>query len=156
MQERLKIADDDDAGKTRERLSELAARMIVRGLSLMESGELTETEQQEAGVSYARKLEIAESCLDWNKCADELARIVRGFSPRPGAWFEHEGSRIKVLRAHVTFGSGVPGTVLDDALTIACGEGALQLDILQRSGKTQMETANFLRGYPLPLGTVFR
>jgi len=84
----------------------------------------------------------------------ELARTVRAFDPWPGAWFDHDGSRIKVLAARNVDGSGEPGTILDDALTVACGDGALAVTRAQRPGKGAMEASAFLRGYALPMGTV--
>ncbi len=154
VQESSAIASDDDAGSVRKRLSVLAADSIVRVLEQIELGDVTATAQRDEEATYAHKLEASEGRLDWRKRADELANIVRGLSPRPGAWFEYEGVRIKVLRAEVTSGTDSPGAVVDDALTIACGEGTLRLERLQRPGKAVMDSADFLRGYALPRGSV--
>ncbi len=153
LQQSLAIASDADAGTIRTRLSILAADLLVQALEQVESGEATATPQRESEATYAHKLEVSEGRLDWHKGADELASLVLGFSPRPGAWFEHKGVRIKVLRAKVTAGGGLPGAVVDDVLTVACGDGTLRLERLQRPGKAAMDTADFLRGYALPRGT---
>ncbi len=154
MQEPLMIGSDDDAGSLREQLSVLAADLIVRALERVELGSMTSIAQHQVGVTYARKLDVSEGRLDWHKRADELARLVRGFGPRPGAWFEHDGTRIRVLKAAVASGNGSPGAVVDDALTVACGEATLRLGRLQRPGKVAMDAAEFMRGYALPRGTV--
>jgi methionyl-tRNA formyltransferase len=154
LQERLTIAGSDDAGRVRNGLARLAARLIVRALAQIEAGDVTAEEQRESDATYAHKLEAGESRLDWLKTADKLAGVVRAFGPRPGAWFDHEGVRIKVLQANVTPDHGVPGTVIDDECTVACAAGALKLRRLQRPGKAAMDISEFLRGYALPEGAI--
>ena len=154
LQERLAIAPSDDAGDVRNTLSVLAAGLIVRALALIEKGELAAVEQSDAEATYAHKLKVGEARLDWRMNAEMLARQVRAFSPRPGAWFEHDGARIKVLQASVSSGQGIPGTVIDDECTIACVDSALRLIRLQRPGKAAMSAAEFLRGYALPKGVI--
>jgi methionyl-tRNA formyltransferase len=104
-------------------------------------------------VTYAHKIEKAESRLDFTRSAVDVERQVRAFAPAPGAFFELEGERYRVLAAEVAEGSSVPGTVLDTALAIACGEGALRPTLIQRAGKPAMETAALLRGRAIPAGT---
>lgn len=154
LQERLAIALSDDAGSVRDALAELAAGLVVRALALIEKGELTAAEQSDAEATYAHKLKVGEARLDWRMNAEVLARQVRAFSPRPGAWFQHDGARIKVLQASVSPGHGIPGTVIDDECTIACADNALRLIRLQRPGKAAMSAAEFLRGYALPNGVI--
>ena len=154
LQERLAIAPSDDAGSVRDTLAGLAAGLVVRALSLVEKGELAVTEQSDADATYAHKLKVGEARLDWRMDAEKLARQVRALSPRTGAWFEHDGARIKVLQASVTPGHGIPGTVIDDECTIACGDSALRLIRLQRPGKAAMNAADFLRGYALARGAI--
>ena len=110
--------------------------------------------QPERGVVYAAKLARDEGRIDWRKSAAELARAVRALNPWPGTWFEKDGERIKVLAAAAVAGTGAPGTVLDNAPTIACGAGALRLLALQRAGREALDAAEFLRGFPLPSGTI--
>ena len=130
---------------------------MVRALAALERGSLDCTPQAADGVTYAKKIDKAEARIDFAPAAHEVHNLIRGLSPFPGAWFEAgiEGKRerIKVLRATVVDGRGTPGVVLDDALTIACGSGAVRLVELQRAGKKPMSAAEVLRGFPLPPGT---
>ena len=121
--------------------------------ALLADGAAEETPQPEEGVTYAAKIDKAEARIDWTQPAAEVDRQVRGLSPFPGAWFEHEGARIKALMSSMADGSGAPGETLDDALTVACGEGAVRLSRIQRAGKGAMATEDALRGLPIPKGT---
>ena len=119
---------------------------------------MTFTPQAEDGVTYARKIEKSETRIDWSRPAAEVHNHIRGLSPDPGAWFEAESrqgrrSGCKVLRSTRAEGSGAPGTVLDDALTVACGEGAVRLLELQRAGKQPLAAEAFLRGTPVAAGS---
>jgi methionyl-tRNA formyltransferase len=111
--------------------------------------------QPEAGVTYARKIDKAETRIDWKRSAFELDCLVRGLSPFPGAWFEAGGERIKLLLAEPVNSKGKPGEVIGD-LTIACSDGALRLLTLQRAGRAPMEATVFARGFALPRGEVLR
>ncbi len=135
-------------------LAAQGAALMVEALARLQAGSLTATPQPADGVPYAAKLSKDEGRLDWSRPAVELERQARAFTPWPGVWFLHGGERIKVLRAEVTAGRGAPGTLLDDALTVACGEGALRLLVLQRAGKSALAAGDFLRGHPLPKGLV--
>jgi methionyl-tRNA formyltransferase len=106
------------------------------------------------GVTYANKIAKSEALIDWARPATEVDRLIRGLSVFPGAWFDLAGVRIKVLGSTLADGSGAPGTVLDDALTVACGAGAVRLTRLQRAGKGAQDADAFLRGNPLPPGTI--
>ena len=106
------------------------------------------------GVTYAAKISKAEARIDWARPAAELARHVQGLTPFPGAWFELGGERIKLLAATPVTGSGAAGEVIDEVLTVACGNGALRPALLQRAGKSPMAVADFLRGFPVARGTV--
>ncbi len=135
-------------------LAAQGAALMVEALTLLETGRLTATPQPDEGVTYAAKLTKDEGRLDWSRPAAELERLIRAFTPWPGVWFQQGDERIKVLRAEVTAGRGAPGTLLDDALTVACGDGALRLRMLQRAGKSALAAEDFLRGRPLPKGLV--
>ena len=148
------ITPTTTASDLHDALAALGGPLVVQALDGLSSGILNETPQPEAGVTYAEKLSRDEGRLDWTRSAAYLARAVRAFTPWPGAWFDHDGARIKVLEAAVASGTAAPGTVLDDALTIACSEGALRLLTVQRSGRGPVDTASFLRGYDLSAGTV--
>jgi methionyl-tRNA formyltransferase len=152
--EAVPIDDRTTASALHDALADLGARLIVRALDDVVAGRAAATPQPEEGVTYAAKLSRDEGRLDWSRPATELARAVRAYTPWPGAWFDHDDTRIKVLEAQPVDGKGVPGTVLDDLLTIACGSGALRLLRVQRSGKGPMDAVAFRRGYDLPQGSV--
>ena len=129
---------------------------MVAAVDALAAGTLAETSQPSEGATYAAKLEKHEAAIDWRAPAGQIERTVRALAPRPGAWFDHEGERIKVQAAEVAAGSPAapPGTVIDDALTVACGDGAaLRPTRLQRAGKAAMDRDAFLRGYPIAPGT---
>jgi len=155
--EQVPIGPDETAGELHDVLAQRGASLMVRALSALERGSLDCTPQAAEGVTYAKKIGKAEARIDFAAGAHEVHNLIRGLSPSPGAWFEAgiEGKRerIKVLRATVVDGRGAPGVVLDDALTIACGSGAVRLVELQRAGKKPMSAAEVLRGFPLPPGT---
>lgn len=110
--------------------------------------------QDDAAAIYAPKIDKAEAKIDWTADAAAIERLVRGLAPFPGAWFELEGERVKLLLAEVIDGKGVPGTVLDEEFTIACGSGAIRPLRLQRAGKPVLERTEFLRGRPVAARTV--
>jgi methionyl-tRNA formyltransferase len=154
MSERVPIDDDTTAGELSERLAALGADLMVRALSALSRGVLGLTPQASEGTTYAKKIDKAETRIDWSKPARDVHNHIRGLSPDPGAWFDLGGDRVRALRSKLTTGSGTPGTVLDDKLTVACGEGAVRLLNLQRAGKTPLPAADFLRGSPVDVGTV--
>jgi methionyl-tRNA formyltransferase len=142
-------------GELRDELARLGADLMARTVGALERGSVTETPQPAEGTTYAKKILKEESHIDWSRPAREVDRLIRGLSPVPGAWAELKGERIKVLNCEPAVGSGVAGTLLDDALTIACGDDALRLTRLQRPGKSAMSATDLLRGFALPRGTVF-
>ncbi len=154
LAESVPISADATAESLHDELASLGARLIVEALARLAAGTLAPTPQPVAGVTHAPKLARAEGRLDWTRPAAELARRVRAFAPWPGAYFDHAGEHIKVLAAEAVAGTGAPGAMLDERLTVACGEGALRLTRLQRGGKRVMAAADFLRGYALSAGTV--
>jgi methionyl-tRNA formyltransferase len=155
MEQRVAIGPDATAGDVHDELARLGARLMVRALADLEKGELHLTPQASVGVTYADKIEKAGTRIDWRKAWNEVHDHCRGLSPFPGAWFEHTSAgRIKVLRSTKGSGAGEPGRVLDDELTVACGEGAIRLLELQREGRKPMRAEEFLRGTPIPRGTM--
>lgn len=140
------------AGELTAELATLGADLMVRVLADLAS--FTPEVQPEAGVTYAAKIDKAESRLDFAQPAEQVERQVRAFAPTPGAFFELEGERYRVLAAQALAGEGAPGTVLDEALTIACGQGAIRPLTVQRAGRPAMDTAALLRGRAIPAGTV--
>jgi methionyl-tRNA formyltransferase len=156
MAERLPIGATMTAGELHDALALLGADLMVRALGALERGTLRLTPQADAGVTYAAKIDKSETRVDWTKSWKAVHDHCRGLSPFPGAWFELPGAqpaRIKVLRTARGEGAGAPGTVLDGNLTIACGEGAVQLLEIQRAGKQPMKAEDFLRGTAVAPGT---
>jgi methionyl-tRNA formyltransferase len=152
LADRLPIGADMTAGELHDALARMGAELMPRALAALERGTLAFQPQPEAGVTYAEKISKAETRIDWSKPAKAVHDHIRGLSPFPGAWFEAEGTRIKVLRSMQAQGSGAPGTVLDDGFTVACGEGAVQLLELQRAGGKVMQAEDFLRGNAITRG----
>jgi methionyl-tRNA formyltransferase len=152
MSERIAITDAMTAADLHDALAPLGAGSMARAMAALKRGELQLNPQSEVGVTYAAKIDKAEARIDWAKSARAVLRHIHGLSPFPGAWCEMpiEGeARVKVLRCKPAAGSGAPGELLDDRLTIACKEGAIRILELQRAGKQPMRTDEFLRGTPL-------
>ena len=154
MIERVRIGDDMTAGELHDALSRLGADLMARALSALERGTLQLTPQPEAGVTYAAKIDKAETRIDWSNPWKQVHDHIRGLSPFPGAWCEWPGAgRVKILRSTQGQGGGTPGTALDDRLTIACGDGAVRIVELQKAGGKPMLAEEFLRGTPVAPGT---
>ncbi|HUF56269.1 MAG TPA: methionyl-tRNA formyltransferase [Thermohalobaculum sp.] len=147
------IGPEDTAGTLHDRLSTLGADLMAGTVEALAEGRAEATPQPEQGVTYAAKIEKAEARLDWTRPGAELARLVRGLSPFPGAWTTIAGQRVKLLMAHADDGVGPPGSTLDDRLLVACGDGALRPTRLQREGRAPQAAADFLNGLAVPAGT---
>ncbi|MBS0470343.1 MAG: methionyl-tRNA formyltransferase [Proteobacteria bacterium] len=141
-------------GELHDELARLGADLMARAMGALERGSAIETPQPEEGVTYAKKILKEEARIDWSKPTREIDCLIRGLSPFPGAWCEVKGERLKILNCVPATGTGAPGTLLDDALTVACGDGALRLTRLQRPGKAAMNAADLLRGFALKRGDV--
>jgi methionyl-tRNA formyltransferase len=154
--ERVPIGPDMTAGELHDELARLGAGLMGRALDALERGTLTLTPQPAEGVTYAAKIDKNETRIDWGKPWQEVHNHIRGLSPFPGAWceiaVESKPVRVKVLRTTRGEGSALPGTMLDNRLTIACGDGAVRILELQRAGARAMTADEFLRGTPLAPG----
>lgn len=152
MAERIAIGEDVTAGELHDRLMALGGDLMARALAGLARGSLDARPQAAAGIEYAHKLSKEETRIDWSKPAWQVHNCIRGLSPFPGAWCEFtlngRTHRLKVLRSLCleSGAEGAPGEVVGDALTIACGTGAVRLVSVQRSGKDAMDAAEFLRG----------
>ncbi len=139
-------------------LAALGASLMVSALEKLKQRGLSCRPQHDEGATYAPKLDAKETRINWRLLARDVNDRIRGLSPHPGAWFEIElngkRERIKVLRSVIAVGAGMPGMLLDEHLTVACGEGAVRLTEVQRAGKRPMSAADFLRGLALRPGTV--
>ena len=157
LAEPIAIGPDMTAGELHDALAERGARLMVRSLAALEQGSLPANPQAAEGVTYAAKISKDETRIDFAKPAGEVHNHVRGLAPVPGAWFETAASgrpeRIRILRTALATGQGPPGTVLDSALTIACGDGAVRILEAQRAGKRPMRAEELLRGFALAPGT---
>ncbi len=158
LRRHVPITPEMTGGALHDTLSEVGGAACVAVMDGLSAGTSVAEPQPEAGVTYASKLTSTEARIDWSSPADDIARTVRAFDPWPGTWFEHEGERIKVLRAAaeavIGESDGEPGEVLDTRPTIACGDGRLVLRRLQRAGRKAQDAEEFLRGFGLPPGGV--
>jgi methionyl-tRNA formyltransferase len=158
LAERMPISPDMTAGELHDELALLGARLMVEALDKLERDDLACTPQPSDGISHAAKIVPGETRIEWQRPAPDVHNFIRGLSPHPGAWFEvtlnGKPERIRALRSKLVEISGTPGTLLDDYLTLACGEGAVRITEVQRAGKRPMKADDFLRGVKLGTGSV--
>lgn len=147
LRRETEIAVTETTSDVHDRLSVMGASAVVETLSRLD--DLTPEPQPDAGVTYAEKISKDEARIDWTRPAVEVDRLIRGLSPFPGAWCEAEGERLKLLRSELADGSGIPGAVLEP-LVVACGDGAVRVQVLQRAGKKAMDVDDALKGWTLP------
>jgi methionyl-tRNA formyltransferase len=157
LSETVRIGPLDTAGTLHDRLSLAGARLAPLALAALERGSAHETPQAAEGLTYAKKIKPQEARIDWTRPAAEVDWRIRGLSPFPGAWFmapsEKGPVRVKALLSRAEDGQGAPGQALDDALLVACGEGAVRLLQVQREGRAVQDAEAFLHGFPTPAGT---
>jgi methionyl-tRNA formyltransferase len=139
-------------GDLHDELARVGADLMVRTVAAIERGNATGHPQNSVGATYAKKIENAETRIDWTRPAQEIDCLIRGLSPFPGAWCEYRNERLKVLYAEPVERNGAPGEILDERLAIACGRGALRPTRLQRAGRAPMQAADLLRGYAMKKG----
>ncbi len=160
LREVVPIRPQDTAGDLANRLAQIAAQMAIRGLNALESGSLEFTEQASVGACYARKIDKGETEIDWTRDAEAVRNHIHGLSPAPGAFsnlvIRDKVERIKILRAETASSGGAPGTVLDKAMTVACGKGAIRVLQGQRSGRTALSGRELMRRESLLAGSVFK
>ena len=144
--------DSKSAGQLTEEIAEVGAEAMVEVLGKLNA--LPLVPQPAEGVTTAAKISKEEARIDWSRPASELQRLVQGLAPFPGAWFEVDGERIKLLAAEPADDAGAPGTVIDNRMTIACGVGAMRPLLLQRAGRSAMDVDEFLRGFPVAKGII--
>jgi methionyl-tRNA formyltransferase len=133
-------------GEIEKKLSELGASVLIESLKKIENGKAKFVDQVHSEATYAKKIEKTETKINWNLDANEVIRHIHGLSPNPGAWFEYENERFKVLRANKSSATGKPGSVLDEELTIGCKSDSIQILEIQRQGKNKQTTKEFLLG----------
>lgn len=156
LAETTPIGPFETTGELHDRLMAIGANLMVEALRKLEAGTLTLTEQASDGIIYAHKIDKAETRIDWTLAAETVHNRVRGLSPSPGAWCEVEiggrKERLKILRTAPNAGTGKPGEILDERLTVACGDGAVRMVEVQRSGGKPVTAEEFLRGAKLEQG----
>jgi methionyl-tRNA formyltransferase len=153
MIEKVPIGADMTAGELHDALSRLGADLMARALAALERGTLQFMPQPERGVTYATKIDKAETRIDWRRPWHDVHNHIRALSPFPGAWCELAGERIKVLRSTKGASTGAQATTLDGDLTVACADGSVRIVELQKAGGRPMKAEDFLRGTPVPTGT---
>lgn len=141
------------AGALTEELSTMGARLMAKVLADLDR--YPPVAQPAEGMTYAPKIDKAEARIDWDRAAEDVARQVRAFNPVPGAYLEFHGERLKLLAVDIVDAAGAAGVVIDDRLTIACGEGAVRPTLIQRAGRGMLSAVELLRGFPIPAGTQF-
>jgi methionyl-tRNA formyltransferase len=155
LQQRIAIAADDDAQTLHDKLAGLGAQMIVAAIAEAAAGRARPVPQPHAGASYARKIEKREAEIDWGAPAVQIERVVRAMRPSPGAAARLNGTVLKLWRARVVDSLGKPGHVLaagPEGILVACGQGALLIEELQRAGGKRLQAAEFLRGVTIAPG----
>jgi methionyl-tRNA formyltransferase len=136
-------------------LAREGAKLMTATLADLARGAAREVVQASEGITYAKKIVTEEARIDWAKPARAVLRHVHGLNPAPGAWTMAGEARLKILRVTRVAGAGVPGTVIGAPLVVACGEGALAIEELQRAGRGAQGVIEFLRGFPIAVGTTF-
>jgi methionyl-tRNA formyltransferase len=159
MRESTAISPDDTAGDLTGRLASIAAQLAVKALRAMETGRLEFREQSSRGISYAQKIKKSEADIDWAQSAETVRNQIHGLSPWPGAFsrmsIKGRDEQFKFLRARVTTGTGLPGTLLTEDMRIACGDGAVEILQVQRPSKSMVSGLELMRGSRLAPGAVF-
>jgi methionyl-tRNA formyltransferase len=152
---RCPIGDETTTGELHDVLSREGAALMVDALAQLARGQAKPVAQSEAGLTYAKKITADEARIDWTKPSRAVLRHVHGLSPTPGAWTMMGDTRLKILRVSVAKGSGAAGCVMGEPLVVACGDGALRIEELQRPGRGVQKVDEFLRGFAVPVGTRF-
>jgi len=150
LSERVQITDTVTGGDLRRVLAEIGGKLMAQAMDNLEHHQLTLTRQSRIEETYATKIEKTETRIDWNRPAHKVLRFIHGLSPSPAAWCEmpigNQAARVRLLRCELADGEGVPGELLDDRLTIACGQGAIRILELQKAGGAPMKANVFLAG----------
>lgn len=155
LSESIPIRDEDNARTLHDRLADLGARLVLQALDDLERSAAVPKQQPAEGVTYAAKVDRAEARIDWTRPALEIWRKVRAFNPHPGAVSRLRDEDLKIWQGVPVPHSGIPGTVIEAesrGIVVACGEGSLRIEALQRAGGRRLSPKEFLRGHPLVLG----
>ena len=152
LQSKIEITKEINYKELSGQMSKLGAKLILDTLKLIEDNKANFTEQNESKATYAKKIEKSETKISWNDDAEKIIAKINAFSPNPGCWFELNGSRVKIIKAKKIMSEGIPGTILDGNLTIACSKNAIQIMEIKKEGKQKMTAEEFLRGNKIKTG----
>ena len=153
MKSKLKIDETMSYFDLSKKMSNLSSKMILDSLKLIEEKKAVFVEQSDVNATYAQKIEKKEAKINWCEEAKIILAKINALNPNPGAWFDLNGKRIKVIKAKVTQASGKPGEILDNNFTVACLKNAVQIIELKKEGKKNMSATEFLKGYNLEIGS---
>ena len=154
MSKEIELDQNATHGEMEKKLSLMGADLLIKGLKAIEDSTLKFIDQKHSNATYAKKINKGETKINWNQDANKILAHIHGLSPSPGAWFEFENERFKILRAKISQLNGKSGSVLDENLTIACKSNAIQILELQRQGKNKQTTNDFLLGKKISKGSV--
>ena len=152
LQERIKISQETSYEDLSKKMSGIGAKLILESIKLIENNKVNFIEQKESEASYAKKIQKNESRIDWNQNAKKIIAKINALHPNPGCWFKLFDTRIKIIKAKEIDKIGVPGTILDNKMTIACAKNALQILELKKEGKKQMLIDEYLKGNKIKIG----
>ena len=150
----LELNQNETYGEIEKQLSIIGANLLIESLKIIEVGDSKFIDQDNSLATYAKKIDKNETKIDWSLNANKVLRHIHGLSPNPGAWFEFENERFKILRAQISTKEGKAGSVLDENLTIGCESASIKILELQRQGKNKQTTKNFLLGNKIDKGTI--
>ena len=153
IKQEIELNKNSTAGQVEQRLSEIGADKILEAIYLIEKKEAVYTPQDHNAATYAKKIKKEDEVIDWTRDAKVIIAQINGLNPRPGAWFEYKGEKIKIWKASHGSGDGEPGTVMNDHLQIACGKGSISVEEIQRPGKKIQPIKIFLLGFAIPEST---
>ena len=156
LQKSINIELKDNFMSLSNKLSEIGSYMILEAISLLEKGKSQFTDQDEKLATYAKKINKKESQIMWNELSQKLIAKINGLNPYPGAWFEHNGNRIKILDAEIFEDKGKAGEVLSNNLIIGCKDKAIKINLIQKEGKKVIDTKSFLAGYKISKGDILK
>ena len=153
LQVKTFINEDTNYKQLNEKLSNIGAKSIIKCLNLIFDNKAKFINQDNSKVTYAEKIKKSEAKIIWSETANKIVAKINGLNPFPGAWFEYENSRFKIIKAKIIKqNSEVPGKVLNDKLLVSCGENAIKILEIQKEGKNILKIDDFLSGNKIPIG----
>ncbi len=154
LQKSINIKTEDNFLTLSKKLSEIGSKLILDAVSLFEKGDVKFIFQNEKFATYAKKIKKKESQIDWNELSKRLIAKINGLNPYPGVWFKHKGNRIKIIEAEISENQGKAGEVLTDDLIVGCRDKSIKINLLQKEGKSVLNTKSFLAGNKINKGEV--